>query len=191
MTGPPAAIWRRKIGTTEPEDPSTLPKRTLAKRVSGKRASAASTAHSASALEAPMTVAGSTALSVETRTKVRTPESPGDARHHARGERVVAHRLDRVALHQPDVLVGGGVEDDGGAVLGEDLAHPLLPLAVRQHRDGVQRVAVLDQLALDLEQVVLGVVEQDQAARPDARDLAAELRADRAAGAGDEHARAR
>ena len=76
VTGPPAAIWRRKIGTTEPEDPSTLPKRTLAKRVSGKRASAASTAHSASALEAPMTVAGSTALSVETRMNVRTPESP-------------------------------------------------------------------------------------------------------------------
>ena len=37
------------------------------------------------------------------------------------------------------------------------------------------------------EEVVLGVVEQDQPARRDARDLAAELRADRAAGAGDEH----
>ena len=30
VTGPPAAIWRRKIGTTEPEEPSTLPKRTVA-----------------------------------------------------------------------------------------------------------------------------------------------------------------
>ena len=30
VTGPPAAIWRRKIGTTEPEEPSTLPKRTAA-----------------------------------------------------------------------------------------------------------------------------------------------------------------
>ena len=35
VTGPPAAIWRRKIGTTEPEDPSTLPKRTAQKAVSG------------------------------------------------------------------------------------------------------------------------------------------------------------
>ena len=30
VTGPPAAIWRRKIGTTEPDDASTLPKRTVA-----------------------------------------------------------------------------------------------------------------------------------------------------------------
>ena len=44
-----------------------------------------------------------------------------------------------------------------------------------------------DELALDLEQRPLGVVDEDQPRRPDARDLAAELRADRAAGAGDEH----
>ena len=30
---PPRAIWRRKIGTTEPDEPSTLPKRTVTKRV--------------------------------------------------------------------------------------------------------------------------------------------------------------
>ena len=83
VTGPPAAIWRRKIGTTEPDEPSTLPKRTLAKRVSGYRESAASTAHSASAFEAPMTVAGATALSVETSTNVRTPASPA-TRHITR-----------------------------------------------------------------------------------------------------------
>ena len=35
VTGPPAAIWRRKIGTTEPEEPSTLPKRTAQNAVSG------------------------------------------------------------------------------------------------------------------------------------------------------------
>ena len=35
VTGPSAAIWRRKIGTTEPEDPRTFPKRTEAKRVFG------------------------------------------------------------------------------------------------------------------------------------------------------------
>ena len=75
VTGPPAAIWRRKIGTTEPEDPSTLPKRTLANCVSGKRASPASTAHSASALDAPMTVAGATALSVDTSTNTLTPKT--------------------------------------------------------------------------------------------------------------------
>ena len=48
-------------------------------------------------------------------------------------------------------------------------------------------MTLLRELARDLEQVVLGVVEQHQALRRDPRDLAAELRADRAAGAGDEH----
>ena len=48
-------------------------------------------------------------------------------------------------------------------------------------------VAVVLELAADLEQVVLGVVDQHEPLRPDARDLAAELGADRAAGAGDQH----
>ena len=92
VTGPPAAIWRRKIGTTEPEEPSTLPKRTVAKRVPGWRSAAASTAHSASAFEAPITVAGETALSVETSTNVLTPASPA-----MRATRRVASALLRTA----------------------------------------------------------------------------------------------
>ena len=47
-------------------------------------------------------------------------------------------------------------------------------------------VAVVLELALDREEVVLGVVDQDEPPRGHARDLAAELGADRAAGAGDE-----
>src|SRR5919199_5232169 len=76
VTGPPLAIWRAKIGTTEPDEPSTLPKRTAAYAVSGQRAPAASIAHSASAFDAPMTVAGTTALSVETSTNVAVALSP-------------------------------------------------------------------------------------------------------------------
>ena len=76
VTGPPRAIWRRKIGTTEPEEPRTLPKRTLTYFVAGNRTSSAATAHSASAFDAPMTVAGATALSVETSTNARVPDSP-------------------------------------------------------------------------------------------------------------------
>ena len=117
----------------------------------------------------------------------RGPGLARDLAHHPRRQRVVAHRLDRVLLHQVHVLVGGGVEDDRGPVLREHLAHPLALLAVGEHGDGVEHVAVLDQLAADLEQVVLGVVEQDELARADARDLAAQLGADRAAGARDEH----
>ena len=47
-------------------------------------------------------------------------------------------------------------------------------------------VAVVLELALDREEVVLGVVEEDEPARRDARDLARELLADRAARARDE-----
>ena len=167
VTGPPRAIWRRKIGTTDPEEPRTLPKRTLTYFVAGNRTSSAATAHSASAFDAPMTVAGATALSVETSTNARVPRLAGDPRDDAGGDRVVAHRLHRVGLHEAHVLVRGGVEDDRRAVLGEHLAHPLLLLAVREDggEGGRVHVAVLQQLALDGEEVVLGVVEADEPPR--------------------------
>ena len=75
MTGPPRSIWLRKIGTTLPEEPSTLPKRTEAKRVPRCLCPAASTIHSAIAFEAPITVFGLTALSVEISTKRSTSEA--------------------------------------------------------------------------------------------------------------------
>ena len=46
-------------------------------------------------------------------------------------------------------------------------------------------MAVVLELALDAEEVVLGVVDEHEPPRRDARDLAAQLGADRAAGAGD------
>ena len=79
------------------------------------------------------------------------------------------------------------MEDDRRSVLGQHLAHPLLFLAVGEHRHRRAHVPLLLELAHDLEQVVLGVVDEHQPARADARDLAAQLAADRAAGAGHEH----
>ena len=193
VTGPPRSIWRRKIGTTLPEEPSTLPKRTALKRVSGKRASAASRANSASALDAPITVAGRDRLVGRDQHEALHARLAGDVRYDLRADRVVAHRLDRVGLHQADVLVRGRVEDDRRAVLGEHLAHALLLLAVGEHRGEHRRrhVALVLELALDREEVVLGVIEQHDPVGLDARDLAAQLRADRAAGAGHEHRLAR
>src|SRR3954468_10559368 len=78
VTGPPAAIWRRKIGTTDPEEPSTLPNRTVANAVPGLRRCRPSTAHSAIAFDAPITVAGRPALAVETNT-TRLAPPPGAA----------------------------------------------------------------------------------------------------------------
>ena len=47
--------------------------------------------------------------------------------------------------------------------------------------------ALVQQLLLDVEEVLLGVVDEHEPRRLHRRDLAAQLRADRAAGAGDEH----
>ena len=58
------------------------------------------------------------------------------------------------------------MEDDVGLVALEDLAH-LRPVAdVGQHRDARREAALGDELALDLEQRRLGVVDQDQPLRP-------------------------
>ena len=74
-----------------------------------------------------------------------------------------------------------------GAVLVEDLPHLLAVLDVAEDRGGGVVAALVDELALDLEQIRLGVVEEHEPRGADARDLPAELRADRSARAGDEH----
>ena len=103
-----------------------------------------------------------------------------------RRDHVVANRLQRVGLHQRHVLVGGGVEDDARLEALHRLQHPVRLLAVGEHRLDAREVPLLDQLAVDLEEVVLGVVEHHQQPRADPGDLAAQLGADRAAGAGHE-----
>ena len=76
VIGPPSLICLRNKGTTEPEEPSTLPKRTMQKRVRCSLplvcAKPCSTS-SAIRLVAPITLVGRTALSVEINTKVSTP----------------------------------------------------------------------------------------------------------------------
>ena len=79
------------------------------------------------------------------------------------------------------------MEDHRRPLLVEHLAHARGVLAVGEHRRGAREVALLLELAADLEQRVLGVLDEHQPARPHARDLARELGADRAAGAGHEH----
>ena len=137
-----------------------------------------------------MTVAGATALSVETSTNARDAVLARDRGQRARGERVVAHGLDRVVLHQPDVLVGGGVEDDLRPVLGEHLAHALLVLAVGQDGVGEVDVALVASSRSISNRFASQCVEQHERAGVHAGDLAAQLGADRAAGAGHEHAAA-
>ena len=110
-----------------------------------------------------------------------------DLGERPRGERVVAHRLERVRLHQRHVLVRGGVEDDRGPVALEDAPHLGAVLDVADHRHDGREVALVDQLPLDLEQRRLRVVDDDQPLAADLGDLPAELGADRAARAGHHH----
>ena len=87
------------------------------------------------------------------------------------------------------MLVRRGMEDDFGMVALEDRAHPHAVAAIREHGADRRVLALLEQLALDLEERRLALVDQHEPARTEARELAAELRADRAAGAGHHHTR--
>ncbi len=111
----------------------------------------------------------------------------GEARDGARRERVVAQRLHGVLLHQRHVLVGGRVEDDGRAGASAKIASMRAASRTSAISGTISICVVLAQLAVDLEEVVLGVVGHHEPADLHAHELAAELGADRAAGAGDEH----
>ncbi len=80
------------------------------------------------------------------------------------------------------------MKDDVGLESLHHLEHAVALLAVGEHGLDPGEVPVSGHLTIDLEQVVLGVVEQHEQLRAHAGDLAHELGADRAAGAGDQHA---
>ena len=76
VTGPPRSIWRRKIGITEPDEPSTFPNRTATNRVeTSSRSAYDSTIHSHTAFDWPSRFFGLAALSVEMKTNRSTPNS--------------------------------------------------------------------------------------------------------------------
>src|SRR5205807_49305 len=83
-----------------------------------------------------------------------------------------------------------GVEDDRGLVALEDPVHLRAAADVREHGHARREAAFVDELALDLEERRLGLVDEHEPLRPEPRDLPAELGADRAAGPGPEHAHA-
>ena len=195
VTGPPRSIWRRKIGITLPEEPRTLPKRTATKRV-GDVAAVPERLDDPLA-DAPSTgpsrSSGSTALSVETSTKRSASNSTATSATTRVASDVVAHGLDRVRLHQRHVLVRRGVEDDRGLVALEDLAasSARLPTSASTAAHGGEAALVARARARSRTARVSALLDEDEPRRAEARDLAAELRADRAAGAGDEHASVR
>jgi hypothetical protein len=92
-----------------------------------------------------------------------------------------------VALQQRHVLERGGVEHDLGAALGEHPPDRLAVAQVGQDQLGALQHGRPAQGELHGVQGRLVPVEHHQLGRPEALELPAQLRADRAAGAGDEH----
>ena len=162
VTGPPAAIWRRKIGTTEPDEPSTLPNRTVEKRVSRESVLRRFDRPLGERLRRAHHGLGRDRLVGRHEHEALRARLARRGRDDPRGHGVVAHRLDRVLLHQRHVLVGRGVEHDARAVLLEDLAHAHRVAAVGEHGRRAREVALLLELAPDLEERVLRVLHEDQ-----------------------------
>ena len=150
------------------------------------RAAAASAIHSQTRLRLPEDVLRVHRLVRRDEDEALAAELGGDLGDHAGAEDVVPDRLDRVRLHERHVFVGGRVEDDPGPEAVERAPH--LGAVLHVGEDGNRRVeaALVGELALDVDERVLRVVDEDDAVGAERGDLAAELGADRAARAGDE-----
>ena len=127
FTGPPRSICFLNVGTTLPRLPSTLPKRTTTNALP-VACEAARTSVSAIRFEAPITLDGLTALSLEISTsapRIRRARGVDDV---LGAEHVVRDRLLEVLFHQRHVLVGGRMEDD---LRPDVIEHPEHPAAGR------------------------------------------------------------
>ena len=136
----------------------------------------------------PRTEVGLAALSVEISTNRSTSWAIGGLDQVLGAADVGLHALAGVPLEQRQVLERGGVEDDlrAGARGRSGAIRSRSRMSATTTVVGVQQ-RLAPQLELQPVQVRLVVVEHDQLARAEAADLAAQLAADRAAGAGDQH----
>ena len=159
-----------------------------ARRRRRRAAPYASTIHSQSAFDWPITVFGLTALSVETSTKRSTPNSTATSAIDLRRERrcCAPPRAGSPPSAARACTRPRGRRPPGGSARRPGASSSRLPTSASTGTHGGE-AALVDELALDLEQRRLALVDEDQPLAADARDLAAELGADRAAGAGDEH----
>ena len=139
---------------------------------------------SASRFDAPITLVGFTALSVEIRMKRSTPYSSAACAMQPRAAHVVLDRLARVLLHERHVFVRGGMEDDLGPVLAHDLCEPRRIGHIADDRIQAELLPRVFELQPDRVQAVLVALEHHQRRRLQPRDLPAQLGADRSAGAG-------
>ena len=162
VTGPPFSICERKIGTTDPggaEHVAEAHRDEPRRRVALARGGDDPLGHRLGGAHDGLRVHGLVGRDQDEAARAR---GGGRLGRDLGRDRVVANGLERVHLHQADVLVGGGVKDDVRVEAAHDLEHAVRFLAVGKDRLAAGEVPLLGQLALDLEEVVLGVVEQDE-----------------------------
>jgi len=97
-----------------------------------------------------------------------------------RAEDVVQDRLARRDFEEVDVFVRRGVEDELRPVAREEVVHPFGVANVPDHLDEGLPGGLLPQVEPQVHQAVLAVIEGDEPRRPEAGELPAELRPDRA-----------
>ena len=108
-------------------------------------------------------------------------------RAHGSAHDIVAHRLPGVAdFHERHMLVGGGVKHEYRPMLVHHRLHAYRILAVGDQGDDLEARPHRFELLLDGVERELRQFAQHQPARRKACDLAAQLRADGTAGAGDQ-----
>ncbi len=105
----------------------------------------------------------------------------------AGAEDVVAHPFANLRLDDRYVLVGGGMEDQARPVFDKRVLQRHAVTDVAEHCVQRQVREALAQFALDEVELELAALVDDQRGDPQARDLAAQFRADRATAARDEH----
>ena len=105
-----------------------------------------------------------------------------------RTEHVVADGLLRIALHQGNVLMGGGVEHHVGLVgIKQQFQPPGVPDGADLHAEGQLPAVLVQQLLLDVIGVVFVNIKNNQPLGTVLDDLAAQLAADGAAATGDQY----
>ncbi len=139
VTGPPRRICSRNSGTTEPDEASTLPKRTMQKRVvrgaflqclQHELRQPLGRAHDVRGVH--RLVGGDQHEGLDATLERRLRRVPG-------ADDVVVDAFDDVVLDDRHVLVGGGVIDRLHAAGADDFAHAMAVMRVAEQRQDLDR----------------------------------------------------
>ena len=162
----------RKIGITLPDEPSTLPKRTATNRVDVAAMSERLDDPLAQRLRLTHHRLRVDGLVGGDQDEALDAELRGELGDDLRRDDVVAHGLERMRSIIGTCLYAAAWNTTVGRYFSKTSRSERAAVAdVEQLRHGRREVALADELALDLEQRSLGVVDEDEARRADTRAI--------------------